>query len=201
MASTGCGALNIRGKIHDMGELTQLLRAVRAGEKEALGRLFSLAYEQLRDLAHQRLRTSQGDGALNTTALVHECYLRFARMESLSLEDRAHFTGYAGRVMRSVIIDFARERLSQRRGADVLFVTLATDIPEQETVSAERLLRIDTVLQELGRSQPRLVQVVELKYFAGFTLEEISQSLGVAPRTVRRDWDRARLLLLAALET
>jgi len=184
-----------------MGELTQLLQALRAGEKDALGRLFTLTYNQLRDIAHQRLRNSQGDGSLNTTALVHECYLRFTRIGSLSLEDRTHFMGYAGRVMRSVVIDFARERLSQRRGAGALFVTLATDIPGEESASAERLLRIDSVLQQLAESEPRLVQVVELKYFAGLTLEEISQFLGIAPRTVQRDWDRARLLLLAALDT
>lgn len=183
-----------------MGELTLLLEAMRAGEMDAMGRLFALTYDQLRDIAHQRLRQSRGDGALNTTALVHECYLRFTKMGSLTLEDRSHFLGYAGRVMRSVVVDFARERLSQRRGAGAMFVTLDTDIPEGETVSAERLLRIDIVLQQLGQSEPRLVQVVELKYFAGFTLEEIAQLLGIAPRTVRRDWDRARLLLLAALE-
>jgi RNA polymerase sigma factor (TIGR02999 family) len=183
-----------------MGELTVLLEAMRAGEKDAMGRLFALTYDQLRDIAHQRLRNCESGGALNTTALVHECYLRFSKVGSLTLSDRTHFLGYAGRVMRSVIVDFARERLSQRRGAGALFITLGTDIPAEETVSAERLLRIDTVLQQLGESQPRLVQVVELKYFAGFTLEEISQLLGIAPRTVRRDWDRARLLLLAALE-
>ncbi len=188
------------GKIHGMGELTQLLQAIRAGEQDALGRLFALTYDQLRDIAHQRLRDSQHDGALNTTALVHECYLRFAKLDSLSLDDRLHFMGYAGRVMRSVVIDFARERLTQRRGAGALFVTLATDIPEEESVSAQRIVRIDTILQQLGESEPRLVQVVELKYFAGLTLEEISECLGIAPRTVRRDWDRARLLLLAALE-
>jgi len=183
-----------------MGELTQLLQAMRAGEKTAMGRLFALTYEQLRDIAHQRLRQSRDDGVLNTTALVHECYLRFSKMGSLTLDDRAHFLGYAGKVMRSVVVDFARERLAQRRGAGALFVTLDTDIPQGDTVSAERLLRIDTVLQQLGEAHPRLVQVVELKYFAGLTLDEIAELLSIAPRTVRRDWDRARLLLLAALE-
>lgn len=184
-----------------MGELTLLLQALSSGKKDVLGRLFELTYDQLRDIAHRRLCNSQGDGSLNTTALVHECYLRFARLGSLSLEDRTHFMGYAGRVMRSVIIDLARERLSQRRGAGARFVTLATDIPGEESAGAERLLRIDSALQQLGESEPRLVQVVELKYFAGLTLQEISQFLGIAPRTVQRDWDRARLLLLAALET
>ncbi len=192
--------LQLTLRIHDMGELTALLESMRAGEKSAMSRLFALTYEQLRDIAHQRLRESQSDGALNTTALVHECYLRLMKAGSLSLEDRSHFLGYAGRVMRSVIVDFARERLALRRGAGVLFVTLRTDIPEEETVSAQRLLRIDTVLQQLSESQPRLVEVVELKYFAGFTLDEIAQLLDIAPRTVRRDWDKARLLLLAALD-
>jgi RNA polymerase sigma factor (TIGR02999 family) len=184
-----------------MGELTELLAAMRAGEKSAMGQLFTLTYDQLRDIAHQRLRESRGDGILNTTALVHECYVRLMKGSSLSVEDRSHFLGYAGQVMRSVVVDFARARLAQRRGSGAQFVTLRTDFPEQENASAKHLLQIDTILHQLTRTQPRLVRVVELKYFAGFTLEEISEVLGIAPRTVRRDWDRARLLLLASLES
>src|SRR5690348_3276302 len=99
-----------------MGDLTNLLQAVRAGDQQALGRVFAITYDELRELAHQRLRKSSRDDALDTTALVHECYLRLANVGRLSLDDRVHFLGYAARVMRSVVVDFARERLAARRG-------------------------------------------------------------------------------------
>ena len=188
------------GKIELMGDLTQLLEAVRGGDQTALGEVVAITYDELRGLARQRLHRANTDGLLNTTSLVHECYLRLTSVGRLSLDDRSHFLSYAARVMRSVIVDFARERLSQRRGAGALFVTVGTDIPDHESVSAEELLRIEEALQELARSEPRLVQVVEMKYFAGFTLEEIANSLGIAVRTVRRDWEKARLLLSVALQ-
>src|SRR5262249_30820977 len=114
---------------------------------------------------------------------------------------RSHFLGYAARVMRSVIVDFARERLSQRRGAGAMFVTVGTDIPDHDASSAEDVLRIEEALQALAQSEQRLVPVVEMKYFAGFSIEEIATTLGVAERTVRRDWDKARLLLSATLQS
>ncbi len=184
-----------------MGDLTQLLEALRNGDRSALGQVFAITYEELRDLARQRLRKGGPDGVLNTTALVHECYLRLTHVGRLSLDDRSHFLGYAARVMRSVIVDFARERLSQRRGAGAMFVTVGTDIPDHEASSAEDVLRIEEALQALAQSEQRLVQVVEMKYFAGFSIEEIATSLGIAERTVRRDWDKARLLLSATLQS
>jgi RNA polymerase sigma factor (TIGR02999 family) len=187
-------------KIEFMGDLTQLLEAVRGGDQTALGEVVAITYDELRSLARQRLHRTNTEGLLNTTSLVHECYLRLTSVGRLSLGDRSHFLGYAARVMRSVVVDFARERLSQRRGAGALFVTVGTDIPDHESVSAEELLQIEDALQELARSEQRLVQVVEMKYFAGFTLEEIADSLGIAVRTVRRDWEKARLLLSVALQ-
>lgn len=183
-----------------MGDLTQLFEAVRSGDQRALGEVFSITYDELRGLARQRLRKTGSHGLLDTTALVHECYLRLRHVGRLSLEDRSHFLGYAARVMRSVIVDCARERLSQRRGAGAMFVTVGTDIPDHEAVSAEDVLRIEEALQELAQSEPRLVQVVEMKYFSGFSIEEIADSLGIAVRTVRRDWDKARLLLSVTLQ-
>ncbi len=183
-----------------MGDLTTLLQAVRTGDQEALGRVFAITYDELRELARQRLRKSSRDGALDTTALVHECYLRLANVGRLSLDDRVHFLGYAARVMRSVVVDFARERLAESRGGGALFVTVRTDIPDHEAAKAEELLRIEDVLQQLARTEERLVKVVEMRYFAGFTIEEIAANLGLGERTVRRDWDKARLLLMAVLQ-
>lgn len=184
-----------------MGDLTQLLQAVRGGDQRALGDVFAITYEELRDLARKRLRKSVQDNGLNTTALVHECYLRLTSVGRLTLDDRVHFLSYAARVMRSVVVDFARERLAQRRGGGNIFVTAHTDIPDHEAVNAEQLLRIEEALEALGREEQRLVKVVEMKFFAGFTVEEVAQSLGIAERTVRRDWDKARLLLLAVLQS
>jgi RNA polymerase sigma factor (TIGR02999 family) len=195
-----CRKLLAGCKIDLMGDLTQLFEAVRSGDQRALGEVFAITYDELRGLARQRLRKASSDGLLNTTALVHECYLRLTQVGRLSLDDRSHFLGYAARVMRSVIVDFARERLSQRRGAGAMFVTVGTDIPDHETASAEDVLRIEEALQELAQSEQRLVQVVEMKYFAGFSIEETANSLGIAVRTVRRDWDKARLLLSVALQ-
>ena len=183
-----------------MGDITDLLRAARGGDQSALGEAFAITYNELRSLAHSRLRRSQPGSALETTALVHECYLRLANVGRVGLDDRAHFLGYAARVMRSVVIDFAREHLAERRGGGAQFVTVHTDIPDHDAANAADLLRIEEALQQLGQTDERLVSVVEMKYFAGFSIDEIAQTLGIAERTVRRDWDRARLLLMAVLE-
>ncbi len=183
-----------------MGDITDLLQAARGGDQRALGEAFAITYNELRDLAHWRLRKSQSGGALETTALVHECYLRLANVGRIGLDDRAHFLGYAARVMRSVVIDFARGHLAERRGGGAEFVTVHTGIPDHEAANATDLLRIEEALAVLGRTDERLVSVVEMKYFAGFSIDEIAENLGIAERTVRRDWERARLLLMAVLE-
>jgi len=177
-----------------MGELTQLLEAARNGQPDAVDRIVALTYQELRALAHQRLRRGAKITLLDNGALVNECYLRLAKVGELDAKDRAHFLGYAGRVMRSIIVDFARERLAQRRGGDVQHVTVQTDIPDR-AAKEEEVLRVDEALQELARLDPRLVQVVELKYFAGLNSEEIAAVLDIAERTVRRDWQKARVLL------
>jgi RNA polymerase sigma factor (TIGR02999 family) len=118
----------------------------------------------------------------------------------LQTRNRSHFLAYAARVMRSIVVDFVRQRLAKRRGGDALHVTLGTDIRDSTTVSEEQIVRVDEALQELASLDPRLVQVVEMRYFAGFTLEQIAESRGVATRTIRRDWEKARLLLYAAMQ-
>jgi len=183
-----------------MGDITDLLQAARGGDQRALGEAFTITYNELRDLARSRLRKSQSGGGLETTALVHECYLRLTNVGRLCLDDRVHFLGYAARVMRSVVIDFARGHLAERRGGGAELVTVHTGIPDHEAANATDLLRIEEALEVLGRTDQRLVSVVEMKYFAGFSIDEIAQTLGIAERTVRRDWDRARLLLMAVLE-
>jgi RNA polymerase sigma factor (TIGR02999 family) len=183
-----------------MGELTQLLESLRAGDAGAIDDIFALTYCELRQMAHQRLHRSSRVTSLDTTALVHECYLRLVRLGQLQTCDRAHFLGYAARVMRSIVVDFVRQRLAKRRGGDGLRVTLGTDIRDSTAVSEEQIVQVDDALQELASLDPRLVQVVEMRYFAGFTVEQIAESRGCTTRTIRRDWEKARLLLYAALQ-
>jgi RNA polymerase sigma factor (TIGR02999 family) len=166
----------------------------------ALAQIFELTYRELRDLAHRRLRRASPITVLDTTALVHECYLRLVRLGRLHARDHSHFLAYAARVMRSIVVDTIRSRLAQRRGGGDLHVTLGTDIADGAAANEQQVLRVDEALQELARLDERLVKVVEMRYFAGLTPEEIATTLGVTSRTVRRDWEKARLLLFAALQ-
>jgi RNA polymerase sigma factor (TIGR02999 family) len=183
-----------------MAELTHLLEAVRAGDAGAMDEVFTLTYRELHEMAHQRLHRSNRITSLDTTALVHECYLRLVRLGQLQTRDRAHFLGYAARVMRSIVVDFVRQRLAKRRGGGELRVTLGTDIKDSTAVNEEQIVQVDEALQELALLDPRLVEVVEMRYFAGFTVEQIAESRGVTTRTIRRDWQKARLLLFSALQ-
>jgi RNA polymerase sigma factor (TIGR02999 family) len=181
--------------VNESPSITDLIANARRGDSGALDQIFDVAYDDLHALASARLRSSGRDGLLNTTALVHESYLRFVQTGALKAEDRPHFLNYAGRVMRSVIVDFARERLAQRRGGGALHVTLNTDIAENLNAGEEQILQIHEALEELAHHDERLVRVVEMRYFGGLSEAEIAATLDVHVRTVRRDWEKARLLL------
>jgi RNA polymerase sigma factor (TIGR02999 family) len=178
--------------------LTDLIRRVRDGDAEALRLFFDTAYDDLRRMAQTRLRQRPRMPLLDTTSLVHESYLRLASAGDLQLEDRAHFFRYAGQVMRSVIVDVARARLTARRGGDARQVTLDTGIGG-DLAGEEQILRVHEALEELREHDERLAQVVEMRYFGGMTDEDIADVLGLTDRTVRRDWEKARLLLARAL--
>jgi RNA polymerase sigma factor (TIGR02999 family) len=180
--------------------MDELLAAARSGAPGAVDRLFGAAYAELRELAHRRLRRSANITVLDTTVLVHECYLRLAHLERFSGEDRAFFLGYASRAMRSIVIDLLRKRSSERHGGAALHVTLDLDHELLEYADEAQLLRVNEALEELGALEPRLVQVVEMKYFGGLTFEQVASCLGITERTARRDWQKARLLLHAALQ-
>ena len=183
-----------------MAELTSLLAAARGGDAQAAGAAFSLLYQDLRRLARSRLRQHQTMTLLNTTSLVHESYLKLVGAESVPVEDRHHFFAYASKVMRSVIVDYARARLAERRGGDAEHLVLDTAISDKVAAPESDALRLHEALQVLEQADPRLAQVVEMRYFGGLTEAEIAAALGVSERTVRRDWEKARLLLLAAME-
>ncbi|HEY6642432.1 ECF-type sigma factor [Povalibacter sp.] len=178
--------------------LTDLIRRAESGDAGALQSLFDAAYADLHRLARIRLGSNRSGALLDTTALVHESYLRFAEVGQLRLEDRQHFMRYSGHVMRSVIIDLVRAAQAERRGGDVRHVTLNSQI-DDNTAGADEILRVHEAIDDLAQYDPRMVQVVEMRYFAGMTEAEIADALGVAERTVRRDWEKARVLLAEAL--
>ena len=181
--------------------LSLMLELARDGVPGALASVFDAAYPELCTLASARLR-SRGrgpDAALETTMLVHETFVRLAQGGALAVQHRAHFFKYVGRVMRSVIVDAVRERLAQRRGGGASHVALTTQVRPDELGGEEEILRVHEALDGLAELDPRLVEVVQLRYFAGMTDAEIAQVLGVTDRTVRRDWEKARLLLEEAL--
>ena len=162
--------------------------------------LFPLLYNELRRLARSRLAAGGRHTMLDTASLVHEAYLRMQRDGGVALNDREHFLAYAATTMRSVVIDFVRRRNADRRGGGVEHVTLDTRAAEQLGASDDEILAVHDALETLAKVDPRLVSVVEMRYFAGLSDAEIASALGLSDRTVRRDWDRARLLLAEMLE-
>jgi RNA polymerase sigma factor (TIGR02999 family) len=157
---------------------------------------FAESYDELRRLAHARLAGSGALTLLDTTALVHESWLRTARAGMNAPATREKFFAYAAQVMRSVIVDTVRTRLAERRGAGDRPITLNTDLGENLAhQDSDEAVRIHEALLALEDLEPRLVRVVEMRYFAGLTELEIAATLGVTERTVRRDWEKARVLL------
>lgn len=161
--------------------------------------LFPVLYHELRRLARSKLAMGGRHTLLDTSALVHEAFLRMERSGHAVMADREHFLAYAASTMRSVVIDFIRRRKADRRGGGVEHVTLDTRAAEQLGASDDEILAVHDALQTLAAVDTRLVQVVEMRYFAGLTDLEIGAVLGVTDRTVRRDWERARLLLAQLL--
>ncbi len=183
----------------DGANLTDLIHRAQSGELDAVDALFESVYPELRRMARARLRQHRRNTLLDTTELVHESYMRFVQANRLRLEDRVHFMGYAGKIMRSVIVDTVRERLAARRGGASRAVTLNSEIAAPGADAGAEILEVHAALDGLAQHDPRLVQVVELRYFAGMTDEQVAEALGVAERTVRRDWEKARLLLAESL--
>jgi RNA polymerase sigma factor (TIGR02999 family) len=182
-----------------MGDITDLLVRARSGDSAAIDGLFSELYPELRRMAHARLAGGGRHTMLDTSVLVHECYLKFAEAGRLTVNDRAHFLAYTSRAMRSIIVDFARARLRERRGGSAAHETLNTELIDGLPTGDDQIVRVHDALDELARRDPRLVQVVEMRYFVGLSEQEIAEALDVTERTVRRDWEKARLLLADAL--
>jgi RNA polymerase sigma factor (TIGR02999 family) len=184
------------------GDITVLLDAAREGDRGALDRVLATLYQELHSMARRQLAGQQHGHTLDATALVHEAYLKLIGRGdgSAKFDDRAHFFAYAASAMRSVIVDYARQRLAQKRGGDLHRVT---DLPEDIEGGLrldEDMLGLDTALNRLTAVDPRLTQVVELRYFAGLSELEIAALMQRSERSVRRDWQKARMFLLASLQ-
>ncbi len=180
--------------------LTALLARVGTGDRAARDALFAAVYPELRRLAHARLHGGGRNTVLDTTALVHESYLRLVHTGELRFDDRRAFFGYASRVMRSVIVDSARARLAERRGGAAHKITLPTEpAPDAAPHDDERIVQVHEALQQIEQADARVAQMVEMRYFGGYSDREIAEALDVTERTVQRDWEKAKMLLRALL--
>jgi RNA polymerase sigma factor (TIGR02999 family) len=171
-----------------------LLRAWNAGDAHALESLAPLVYQELHHLAHQHMRRERVGHPLQTSALVHEAYLRLVDIDRVQWSDRHHFFAMAGRLMRRVLVDFARKRHSLKRGGGIEHVMLSDDMVAIADPPAD-LVAIDEALEALASIDERKVRVIELRFFAGLDAQETARALGVSPETVRRDWRLARAWL------
>ncbi len=178
---------------------TELIGSARAGDRDAFDRLFAHVYDELRGIAHHRLRRHRAGDALNTTGLVHEAYLRLVGHSALEPADRAHFLALASRAMRFVLVDHARARRMQKRGGDMQPVPL----DEVQIAAAERemdLVVLDEALERLGGLDEQLGRLVELRFFGGLSYDEIAELTERSVRTVKRDWSRARTWLYTFMD-
>jgi RNA polymerase sigma-70 factor, ECF subfamily len=179
------------------GDVSTLLRAWSEGDQSALERLTPVVYEELRRLAHHYMKGERDGHSLQTTALVNEAYMRLVDLNRMHWQDRAHFFAVSARVMRRILVDYAR-RQNVKRGADVPHVSLE----EVALVAGDRttgLVALDDALNALARLDRRKVQIIEMRFFGGLSVEETAEVLKVSPATVRRDWSIAKLWLYREL--
>ncbi|WP_440225342.1 ECF-type sigma factor [Dokdonella sp. MW10] len=167
------------------------------GRQPVIDRLLPEVYDRLRRLAHRHL-AGQGAHTLSTTALVHETWLDLAARDGIAWQDRGHFLGYAAMAMRHILVDHARRKGAQKRGGGLVPLDLQAEAIPVEQV-ADQVVALDGALNQLAEVDARLVRVVELRFFAGLSVEETGELLGITPRTVVRDWQKARLFLHAAI--
>ncbi len=174
--------------------VTRLLQAWSGGDREALDRLFPTLYEELRRQAARHLRAERAGHTLQTTALVHEAYLRLVDQREVRCQNRAHFFGIAAQAMRRILVDHARSRHAAKRGGSAIQVPLE-EAHAVADASGVDLLDLDEALTRLAALDPQQARIVELRYFSGMSIEETAEVLGISPATVKRDWSMARAWL------
>ena len=182
----------------ECSETTQLLRAWATGDTGALDRLTPRIYDELRRLAGHFMRHEQPGRTMQTTALVHEAYLKLIDISNVDWQHRAHFFAISAQIMRHILLDQARKRVAAKRGGEAARVNL-DDVPDLSGSRARELIALDDALTALARIDPRKAQVIELRFFAGLSVEETAEVLKVSSDTVLRDWRLARAWLLAEL--
>ena len=178
--------------------VTQLLIEVTEGRQGAVNELVPLIYDELRALARQHLRRERADHTLNTTALVHEAYLKLVKLERMQWESRAHFVAIASQAMRNILVSYATRRKALKRGGGQERVSFDEDdfLPEER---AEEILALDAALKRLAAMHERQARIVECRFFGGLEIKETAVVLGISPATVKRDWTVARAWLDRAL--
>ena len=183
----------------ERADITGLLRELSQGRHEALDRLMPIVYDELRRIAHGQLRDERPGHTLNTTALVHEAYFKLVDVRRMEWRDRAHFFAMAARLMRRILIDYARARQREKRGHKAVHVPLAEALDVPVAASAEELLALDEALTRLAERDPVRAELVKLRFFAGLTMTEAAQVLGISVATADRYWAFARTWLYAEL--
>jgi RNA polymerase sigma factor (TIGR02999 family) len=178
--------------------ITALLATAERGDRAAADAVFAALYEELHRMARRELARRGGGVTLSATTLLHNAYLSISEREGVAFPDRNRYMGYASRVMRGLIIDYARSRQAQKRGGGFEMTAISTDVADPMS-NADELMRISDALDELATVDERLVRVVDLKFFCGFSFVEIAEMLGVTERTIQRDWEKARIFLFRRL--
>jgi len=174
--------------------VTELLADWSEGDQEALNKLIPLVYDELHKLASRYLRRERPDHTLQTTAVVHEAYLKLVNQRDANFENRLHFFAVAAQIMRRILVDYARRHHASKRGGDLYKLSLDEALVTSEEKGAD-LLALDEALERLAAIDERQSRVVELRVFAGLTLEETAQALNLSPSTVRREWSMAKAWL------
>jgi RNA polymerase sigma factor (TIGR02999 family) len=177
--------------------ITEILLQRRPEDAKALETLLPVVYNELRRLARYHLRQNRPNHTLQTTALVHEAYLRLAQEKSLAVENRSHLLGIAAQLMRWILVDYERSRRAEKRGAGATRLALDSnlDVPQQGSPNVD-LLMLDEALDRLARLDRQQSQIIELRYFGGLSIDDTSEVLGISPATVKRSWASARAWLL-----
>jgi len=187
--------------------VTKLLLRVEAGDDTAVDQLFALVYGTLKHLAHRQREQWYGDFTLNTTAIVHEAYIKLFDQKNAEWESQAHFLSVASKAMRHILVDYARRKKAEKRGGDMPRVSLeevrtpSGDVITISEEKAETLVSLDEALKRLAEIEPREAKVVECRFFGGMTIAETAAALGVSPMTVKRDWAMAQAWLLGEMRS
>jgi RNA polymerase sigma factor (TIGR02999 family) len=187
-------SIEIMAKEPSPPDVTAMLLAWQQGDEKALEGLIPMVYDELHRLARARLRAERRGHVLQTTALVHEAYLRLVDINRMNVRDRSHLLAMAARLMRQILVDHARRRTARKRGGRVTVIGL-DDVSIPNAEPGIDVLALDEALDELTRMDARLCRVVELKYFSGLTIDETAETLQVSPATVERDWAVAKAWL------